>query len=425
MDQLYMRRVLCIFTSLLVGMSILFAVTGASRAQQSETVTRITVANDADRDSQFPSISADGRRIAFSSNADFFNQGVITSQTEIWLYDAQTLSLTLLTTASDNNRRSRFPQISADGNQVVFSSDSDFFNEGIPVGQYELWLYDIPSANLERITTASDPDRDTTFGLLNANGTKIAFHSDSDFNGEGIPDEQFEIWFFDTETSDLTRVTEASAPDRDSLSPILSADGSLLLFTSDSDFLNQGVPQNEPHMWLFDIATLSLTMIAVPAHPDIRNYHVARSMNADASLIAFVDGPDIWLLDRTMPKLTRVTTHTHGFITSYGAELSADGSTLVFATMEDPVTQDTPDPLRDIWLYDVATVEYTRVTTRTAGRMNWMPAINADGAVVAFSSDDDLLGQGIPQGQFEIWRMGTPSLPVLDEQLYLPVVRSP
>lgn len=425
MDYRDIRRVLYILAALIGGMSILFAVIGASKAQQSETLTRITVANDASRDSQRPSISADGRRIAFDSNADFFDQGVITSQSEIWLYDAQTSALTRITTASDSDRRSRFPEISADGNRIVFSSDSDFFNEGIPAEQHELWLYDIPSAQLERITTASASDRDTTLGVLNANGTKIAFQSDSDFNDEGIPDEQFEIWFFDTETADLSRVTEASSPDRDSLGPILSADGSLLLFTSDSDFLDQGIQQNEARMWLYDTVTLSLTMIIVPADLDIRNQHVATGMDADATLIAFMDTKDIWLVDRTTHDFTRVTTHTLGFTAGYSAKLSANGTALVFTTLEDLFAQSTPDPGWDIWLYDVATAEYTRVKTRTSGRMNYMPEINADGTVVAFASDDDLLGQGIPQAQFEIWRMGTPALPVLDKHLYLPVVHKP
>lgn len=422
-NQLYMRRVLCIFTSLLAGVGILFAVMGASKAQQSETLTRITIANDAGRDSQWPSISADGRRIAFSSNADFFNQGVITSQAEIWLYDAQTSALTRITTASDSDRRSRIPKISANGNRIVFSSDSDFFNEGIPAEQYELWLYDIASATLERITTASGPDRRSWPGALNANGTKIAFVSDSDFYGQGIAQDQHEIWFFDTETSDLTRVTEASAPDRWSRGPVLSADGSQILFSSNSDFLGQGI--EKVRMWLFDTSTLSLTMIAVPANLPVRDHHYVGDMNADASLIVFEDAKDIWLLDRAIPEFTRVTTHTHSATGFYYPRMSADETTIVFSTIEDLFTNVTPDYHRDIWLYDVATAEYTRVTTRTSGRMNYMPAINADGTVVAFSSDDDLLGHGIPQGQFEIWRMGTPALPVLDKHLYLPVVHRP
>lgn len=425
MDYRDMRRVLYILATVIGGMSILVAIIGVGKAQQNETLTRITVAGDAGRDSQRPSISADGRRIAFDSNADFHNQGIVSTQFEIWLYDAQTSALTRITTASDSDRRSRFPKISADGNRIAFSSDSDFFNEGIPAEQYELWLYDIPSAQLERITNASGPDRRSWPGALNTNGTKIAFQSDSDFNDEGIPDEQFEIWFFDTETSDLTRVTEASSPDRYSLGPIWSADESLLLFTSDSDFLDQGIQQNEARMWLYDTATLSLTMIIVPADLDIRNQHVATGMDADVTLIAFMDTRDIWLVDRTTHEFTRVTTHTLGFTAGYSAKLSADGTTLVFTTLEDLFAQSTPDPGWDIWLYDVATAEYTRVTTRTSGRMNYMPAINADGTVVAFSSDDDLLGHGIPQGQFEIWRMGTPALPVLDRHLYLPVVHRP
>jgi hypothetical protein len=40
-----------------------------------------------------------------------------------------------------------------------------------------------------------------------------------------------------------------------------------------------------------------------------------------------------------------------------------------------------------------------------------------DGTKIAFASDADLLGQGIPNGQFEIWLYGSSK-----QQLYLPLV---
>ena len=49
-------------------------------------------------------------------------------------------------------------------------------------------------ATLVRVTTASDSGRASYEPSLSADGTIVAFRSDSDFLGQGIPDNQFEIW---------------------------------------------------------------------------------------------------------------------------------------------------------------------------------------------------------------------------------------
>ncbi len=283
------------------------------------------------------------------------------NQNEIWLYDAATANLTRVTTASDGvDRDSMAPSISSDGSKVVFHSDSDFLGQGIPNNQNEIWLYDVATASLTRLTTASAGDRNSWVPAISADGSKVVFHSDSDFLGQGIPANQDEIWLYDIATANLTRVTTSDWA-RDSVNPAINGDGSKVVFHSDSDFLAQGIPADQDEIWLYDVASANLT---------------------------------------------RVTTASAGDRDSETPSINGDGSAVVFSSDSDFLGQGIPVDQDEIWLYDVASTNLTRVTTASAGdRASVNPAINGDGSTVVFSSDSDFLGQGIPNDQYEIWRV--------------------
>lgn len=195
-------------------------------------------------------VSADGNVIVFQSNADFIGPGTLPAPHEIWLYDLTEETYTRVTTASDKERDSYFPKVSADGSTVVFFSDSDFKNEGIADEQYEVWCYDVKIGALTRVTTASDIDRDSISPNLNADGKIIAFASDSDFLNQGISDEQIELWVFNRWFGKLERVTNSPDGNRRSWQPSLSADGKKIAFESTADFLNEGIPENQYEIWL-------------------------------------------------------------------------------------------------------------------------------------------------------------------------------
>jgi len=79
--------------------------------------------------------------VAFESIADFLGQGLF--QRAIWLYDTDTMTFTRVTTSSDGpNRESWLPSLNADGTKVAFVSDSDFLGQGIAQSQYEIWLFE-------------------------------------------------------------------------------------------------------------------------------------------------------------------------------------------------------------------------------------------------------------------------------------------
>lgn len=142
-------------------------------------------------------------RIAFESDR--------TGNLEIWTMDPDGKSLYQATRdpASDFD-----PDISPDGEQIVFTSDRDDFD-------HELYVMNADGSELRRLTKHPGFDVEPSFSR---DGKWIAFSSERDGN--------FDIYMIRPDGSDLRRVTSDPAADRD---PDLSRDGSSVLFSSDRD----------------------------------------------------------------------------------------------------------------------------------------------------------------------------------------------
>ena len=396
---------------------------GLVAAQGPTRLTRITISSEpSSRYSEDASLSDDGTRIAFTSDSDFLGQGILDDQWVIWLHDTATMTFTRVTSGV---RDSTSPALSGDGTRVAFHSDNDFLGQGIPQYQYEIWLYDIATKQITRLTTAAGPGDRASFGAsADADGTRVAFQSDSDFLGQSIPDNQFEIWLYDTATMTVTRVTN-SGTDRDSRSPSISADGTKIALHSNGDFLSQGIPANQSEIWLYDTAAMTVTRITTASHPDRDSYNP--SISSDGTRIAFRSDSDflgqgavddeVWLYDTTTMAVTRITTAWPPGRGSYNPSISGDGTRIAFESGSDFLGQGIPQYQYEIWLYDTATMTVTRVTTASAEDHDSEDAsLNRDGSKIAFASDSDFLSQGIQAGQDEIWVWEY--LP----RVYLPVV---
>ncbi len=198
------------------------------------------------------SLSGDGTKIAFVSDSDFLAQGITDNQFEVWLYDTATMTVTRITTASSSDRDSHFPTLGNTGSKIAFVSDSDFLGQGIPLGQLEIWLYDTATMTYTRITTASHSDRSSFHPSLSADETKLGFMSDSDLFDQGISKGQAEIWLYDVATKSLSRVTTAAGNGiRASEAPSVNVNGTQIAFHSYADFLGEGIPEFQSEIWLY------------------------------------------------------------------------------------------------------------------------------------------------------------------------------
>ena len=120
----------CAVTRVLVilALGVLFiAAVGIARAGITE---RVSVASDGTQASDLSrnaSISADGRFIAFYSNASNLVEGDINGVFDVFVRDRQTGQTTRVSVAfneAQGNGISRYPSISADGRFVAFESNA-------------------------------------------------------------------------------------------------------------------------------------------------------------------------------------------------------------------------------------------------------------------------------------------------------------
>ena len=377
-----------------------------------------------------------------------------TDSNDIWLLARAGESLRRLTEATAAGRESGAGSISADGGRIAFVSDDDFLGEGIANGTDEIWLYEVATATLTRVTVASDPARDSSDPSISADGARIAFASDSDFHGEGIPSGQAEIWLYDVATRQLTRLTRALAPGGESAQPDISADGTTVAFASNAVLEGEaagtlaveaarpggvipaggaitggaiaaGIGAGDPavDVWLVDVSTGALRRVTrggprtASANPDLNANATRVAFESNADLLG--GGPrtasrDLWLYDLAADVLTRITEGGDPSRASEAASISADGRRVAFYSDADLLGEGRPDSVDEVWLYDAPTASLRRITSlwvpeRDAGTSPVLHPdaanveITADGNAIVFASDGDLLDEGLPNGYPHVW----------------------
>jgi len=192
-----------------------------------------------------PSISADGTHIAFNSNGNI-NGGNPEGNQEVYVYDTTTSMTTQVT--NEIVGVSVNTSINANGTRIAFRSDANI-NGGNFDGNREIYLYNSSSMTIIQITntTSGDSDRPS----INANGTRIAFQTTSNING-GNPEENLEIYLFDTVTNMFTQITSTPSGSNFNQSPSINADGTLIVFVSDADFSGNN-PDGNRELYLYNV----------------------------------------------------------------------------------------------------------------------------------------------------------------------------
>jgi Tol biopolymer transport system component len=203
------------------------------------------------------SISADGTRIVFESDRDLVPAvGNADANAEIFMFNTTSGTFTQITNTVAGELNNA-PSISADGTRVVFSSDADLVPPGNADGNREIFLFNVAAGTFIQVTvTVGGAVTDNP--AINANGTRIAFESDRDFvpapGGPGNADGNIEIFLFDTATVTFTQITNTLAPDSN-IEAAINGAGTRITFTSDGDLVaGQNADLNE-EIFLFVTTT--------------------------------------------------------------------------------------------------------------------------------------------------------------------------
>lgn len=107
---------------------LLALVVGAGAVSAAATTTRVSISTqgvEGDDDAHYPTISGDGRWVAFASSAANLVNNDTNSNLDVFIYDRKTRGIrrvSIRTNKSQSDRGSGSPAISADGRWVAFDS---------------------------------------------------------------------------------------------------------------------------------------------------------------------------------------------------------------------------------------------------------------------------------------------------------------
>ena len=212
--------------------------------RQTGTIERVSVDSNGAQgvvDSSSPSISADGRFVAFQSLAANLVAGDTNGRSDIFVRDRQsgtTERVSLDSGGAQGNGDSLGTSISADGRCVAFASRATNLVAGDTNGWMDAFVRDRQSGTTERVSLdsgGSEGNNDSRVASISSDGRYVAFFSDASNLVAGDTTGARDILVRDRQSGATERVSVDSGGGEgnlDSVSPWISADGRFVAFRS-------------------------------------------------------------------------------------------------------------------------------------------------------------------------------------------------
>jgi Tol biopolymer transport system component len=130
-----------------------------------------------------PVISRDGRYVAFASYADDLVAGDANDRQDIFRWDRVTGDIVKVTASGlggGTDEDSYDPSISADGQRITYSTEATNVDTDDDNGFADMYVWEAGSGLAERVsvdTTGGDPNGSSEAGVLSADGTHLVFTS--------------------------------------------------------------------------------------------------------------------------------------------------------------------------------------------------------------------------------------------------------
>src|SRR6266550_2391417 len=160
-----------------------------------------------------PAISADGRFVAFSSAASSLVAGDTNGVDDVFVRDRQagtTTRVSLAPGGAEANGGSYSPSISADGRYVAFLSDATNLVAGDTNSVRDVFVFDRQTGTTTRASVSSagvQADVDSVTPVLSGNGRFVAFDSGADNLAFGDTNDTFDVFVKDRQTDVLAEMS--------------------------------------------------------------------------------------------------------------------------------------------------------------------------------------------------------------------------
>jgi Tol biopolymer transport system component len=230
--------------------------------RQTGITTRVSVDSSGaqgNNTSGLPIISADGRFVAFQSFASNLVAGDTNLTGDVFVHDRETGVTTRVSVDSSGaqgNEESEMPSISADGRFVAFHSLGSNLVAGDTNGFFDVFLHDRETGVTSRVSVDSSGlqgDNGSYNPSISADGRFVAFESDATNFVAGDSNFTTDVFVYEQATGGTERVSvnSSGADGNDgSILPAISAHGGLVAFESFASNLVAGDTNRSPDVFV-------------------------------------------------------------------------------------------------------------------------------------------------------------------------------
>lgn len=364
-----------------------------------------------------PSLSADGRFLAFASDAVDLVRRDTNGVRDIFHYDRETNQIVRISAAGaigvQANGSSFSPSMDAAGRLVAFASNASNLVPDTN-GLLDIYMRDVEFGAFTRVSVGLlgvDPNGLSRAPAISGDGSTVVFASDAGNLVAGDTNGLRDIFAYDVLTTAITRVSVATGGVQatggfGSDDPAVSADGRYVVFHSSATNLVSPDNNGTSDLFLHDRQTGATERVSLStAGAEVDGDSGLSSVSADGRYVAFENDssniaagfggglPHVFLRDRVANTTTWVSDNGNGDHLS--PRISDDGRFIIYSSeSDDLVAPDTNGFARDAFLWDRTTSLNAIVSVDSAGVQGNSDsggfsagvAISTDGTSVAFES---------------------------------------
>ena len=338
-----------------------------------ERVSQAPGGNQSNGDSQRPTLSSDGRWVAFWSAANNLADSDTNQETDCFLHDRQTHDTIRVDVGPEDvqaNGECARPVVSGDGKLVAFESAATNLEKPSVLGKStdtnkarDVFLRDLEAGTTTRISVTTDGKQgagESVRAALSADGRYVAFQSDAPLQSDDA-NKKTDVYLHDRDTSETSRVSIGPGGvegNGGSFSPTMSADGRLISYWSNASDLVSNDTNKAGDVFVFDRSDGSTVRLSVGPE-DVQGDGMSSdpSMSPDGRYVAFWSGAanlvpddsngkrDIFLTDREYGTVTRVSVAddgTQGDGDSFSPNIGAGGGLVAFDSTAKTLVPDDP-----------------------------------------------------------------------------------
>ena len=311
--------------------------------------------------------------------------------------------------------------LSASGRHVAFVSGATTLIRGDENGLLDVFVRDLATRRTWRASVASsgaESDGSSAKPSISADGSIVAFPSAGSNLVPGDANRAQDVFVRDRDAGTTTRVSQSGAGEANagSLAALLSADGRVVVFSSEASNLVTDDRNAALDVFAADRATGRVTRVSVGPYGEPAGRSEASSVDADGTVVGFRSfasnlaygdwnrRADVFVRDRGHGRTERVNVSSAGLEAgkaTFRGMVSGDGRFVGFRSRAANLVADDTNRALDVFVHDRVTGETRRVSVASGGaqadasaldlrtRRSYFvsrPFLSGDGRYAAFTS---------------------------------------